>query len=248
MWTYLAILLAISTLLIVFVRRLTLYYRAKNQKETLPEENVSEEQIEEFDEIKLKKAERERAEALFQKAEQMLEAGKEEEAIKLFVQVLAIDPNHIETEKKLAVLYLQKQMFSASAALFEKLAIRENDPIHYSHLGLVLYQQNDFDGAKKAYQSALILDDSRPQRFISLAQVYRALGQNHLAIIAVNKAIAIEEENIEFLLLLSELLLESGQGEGAREVLMKVLEMEKENEEAVRMLKELEKRDNNLPS
>ena len=75
----------------------------------------------------------------------MLKAGKEEDAIKCFVQALALNELHDETQHRLAVLYLKKQMYGAAAALFKRLLESKEDPVYYSHLGLALYKQSSFE-------------------------------------------------------------------------------------------------------
>lgn len=196
---------------------------------------------EEVKKVRISKENREKVEALCKRGESMIRAGKDEEAIKCFVQALTIDSVHLETQQKLALLYLQKQLYSAAAALFQQLAQLTNDPVHYSHLGLALYQQSDFVNAKVAYQTAVDLDPSRPQRFVSLSQVYKALGQISNAIIAVNKAIEIDQQNVEFLYLLSDLQTESGNYIAARETAEKLLQIDAGNKQAKNILKEIRK-------
>lgn len=205
------------------------------------EKKLAEEKENEEDPAKLSKNEKVKIEVLLSQAEELVKTGKEDEAIKLFVQALAVDQAHIETQQKLALLYLQKQMFSAAAALFKQLADSTADPVHYSHLGFALYQQNAFDEAKEAYQKAVDLDSSRPQRFVSLAQVYRALNQLQNAVIALNKAIELDKENLEFLLLLTQLHVDLDNLEDAQGILNKALELDPENEEARSFLKKLKR-------
>lgn len=194
---------------------------------------------EEVKKVRISKENREKVEALCKRGESMIQAGKDEEAIKCFVQALTIDSVHLETQQKLALLYLQKQLYSAAAALFQQLAQLTNDPVHYSHLGLALYQQSDFENAKVAYQTAVDLDPSRPQRFVSLSQVYKSLGQLSNAIIAVNKAIEIDQQNIEFLYLLSDLQTEAGNYIAAKETAEKLLQIDSGNKQAKNILKEI---------
>ncbi len=227
MWTYLLILLATTTILAIFARRAVLF----KKRSTAPKEKPK--KIEEEKPLKKQKVGRKEtlgAGAFFQKGESMLKAGKEEEAIKHFVQALALDPTHLETQQKLAMLYMQKQMFAAAAALFRQLAELTNDPLHYSHLGLALFQQSSFEEARDAYQKAVELDPTRPQRFASLAQVYRNLGEAQNAIIALNKALDIDPKNLEFLLLLGSLQIEVGNLEIASEIAAQVEEFDPENE------------------
>lgn len=170
---------------------------------------------------KLKKSELQEIEELCEKANIKIGVGNEDEGVKLLVQALAIDENHLPAQQKLAMLYMQKEMFAAAAALFERMAKLTDDAIHYSHLGLALFNQQDFEGAKVAYQKAVDLDPSRPQRFVSLGQVYRALGQHQNAIVAITKAVDMEE-NEDFLRLLAEIYMEAGDDAGAKAALNRI--------------------------
>lgn len=190
--------------------------------------------------LKMAKEDSSKIDSLFSKGELLLKGGKDDEAIKCFVQVLAIDPHHEQTQKALAMLYLQKQMYSAASALFNQLCEGKADPLHYSHLGYALYQQSDFEAAKKAYQEAIKLDDSRPQRFVSLSQVYRSLGLVNNAIIALNKALEVDEQNADFLFLMAGLKSDMGHNDEAKQLLERVMEMDNENAEAREFLKALE--------
>lgn len=196
---------------------------------------------EEEKKVRLSREEKAKVEELCKRGEALINSGKDEEAIKCFVQALSINTQHPETQQRLALLYLQKQMYSAAAALFEQLARQTNDPLHFSHLGLTLYQQSDFENAKIAYQTAVDLDPSRPQRFVSLAQVYKALGQLGNSIIAVNKALEIDQKNLEFLYMLADLQVEAGNYLAAKDTLDRLFVLEPGNKAAREMLKEIKR-------
>lgn len=189
---------------------------------------------------KLSKSDEKDVTELCKSAQSALRVGKEDEAIKFFVQALAVDELHVETQHKLAMLYMKKKMFSAASALFKSLGDITGEAVHYSHQGLALFQQSLFEEAKDAYQKAVDLDPSRPQRFVSLAQVYRSLGRLNNAVVALNKALEIEAENLDFLFLLIDVQAELGNYNEALEIVGKVLEIDPKNEEAksyVRTLK-----------
>lgn len=204
-------------------------------------EAMAAEESEEEKKIRLSREEKDQVETLCKRGEALINSGKDEEAIKCFVQALSINSQHQETNQRLALLYLQKQMYSAAAALFQQLAQQTNDPMHYSHWGLALYQQSDFENAKTAYQTAVDLDPSRPQRFISLSQVYKALGQLANAIIATNKALEIDDKNIEFLYQLADLQAEAGNYLAAKETIGKLFEIDAGNGAGKSLLKEISK-------
>jgi len=243
MWTYLAILLSISVVLGVFIRRVVLYLKGDDEQEV---EKKEEEKQDKGNETVVSKKEKKKARAFYEKGEALLKAGKEDEAIKLFVQALSADKDNIEAQQKLAMLYLQKEMYGAATALFKRLCELTDEAVHYSHLGLALYQQNELDEAKEAYQKAVDLDDSRPQRFISLAQVYRALKQYQGAIIALNKAIEKDPENVEFLLLLGDIFEEMEDLKNFEETFEKLLKLDPENKEVKNRLKKMRKREGEI--
>lgn len=243
MWTYLAILFSFLFLVGVFVHRVMSNKRDAIQEKARAEAKAAMEaqESEEEKKVRLSREQKDQVESLCKRGESLINAGKDEEAVKCFVQALSINAQHPETQQRLALLYLQKQMYGGAAALFQQLAQQTNDPMHYSHWGLALYQQSDFENAKIAYQTAVDLDPSRPQRFISLSQVYKALGQLSNAIIATNKALEIEEKNIEFLYQLADLQAEAGNYLEAKETLKRLFEIDATNRAAKTLLKEISK-------
>lgn len=237
MWTYLAILFSLLILVSVFGRRIYLYVRRRSDLKKTDVDKANEKVVAGDEEIKentkkLSKSDETEVGELCKSAQSALRVGKEDEAIKFFVQALAIDELHVETQLKLAMLYMKKKMFSAAAALFKSLGDITGEAVHYSHQGLALFQQSLFEEAKNAYQKAVGLDPSRPQRFVSLAQVYRSLGRLNNAVVALNKALEIEAENLDFLFLLIDVQAELGNYDEALEIVGKVLEIEPKNEEA----------------
>ncbi len=237
MWTYLAILMSLIVFVGVFFRRLNILLkggeaapaeRPKEEKEIIEEKDVS-------------RKDRQAVNALCEKAESKMKLGKEDEAVKLLVQALALDELHEESQHKLAMLYMKKQMFSSASALFSRLAEVTGEAVHYSHLGLAYFHQQDMENAKEAYQKAVDLDPSRPQRFVSLAQVYRVLNQLEEASLAMKKAVKLDTENINFLLLLADIQKEMRNKVEAIEILEGVLALEKTNLDAIGLLKEVRK-------
>lgn len=239
MWTYLVILFSLLLLLTVFARRVFLYIKGKTKPVGVEAEQKKEEEVITEVAKKLSRTDKDEVEELNDKADLALKAGKEEDAIKYFVQALAVNGLHVETQHKLAMLYMKKEMFSAAAALFKNLGEITGEAVHYSHRGLALFQQNQYDDALEAYQKAVDLDPSRPQRFVSLAQVYRSMGQLNNSIIALNKAIEMEKENLDFLFLLIDIQAEMGNYNEALEIVGNILELDPKNEEAKGYIKTL---------
>lgn len=235
MWTYLVIFVSISALLLVFLRRVIFVLRGKDIKKKEEKVEVKKEVVEE--KVKVSRKDKSTVEGLCKRGEAMMKAGKDEEAIKCFVQALALDPNHKDSLNKLGVLYMHKQMYGAASALFKNLSEIEEDSVHYSHLGLALYHQNEYEEAKEAYQKAVSLDPSRPQRFVSLCQVYRAQENNDLALAALEKAVDLDPKNVECLFLMTDLLFETENFDKGKDVVRMILEVDPDNEEAKKLLR-----------
>ncbi|MEK7673167.1 MAG: DUF2225 domain-containing protein [Patescibacteria group bacterium] len=244
MWTYLTILFSLLLFFGLFARKAYLYSKKFKDEPTVLATGIDESEEEDEEKIvkkRLSKDKKQEVEEAYKEGDGFLKEGNDEEAIKAFVQALAIDDNHLDTNKKLALLYLQKQMFGAAAALFERLAMLEDDAQHYSHLGLALYQQSSFEEARDAYQKAVDMDPSRPQRFVSLSQVYKAMGQPSNAMVALNKALEMDKENLEFLYVMADLQMTMGNFEDAKETLNRIFNVNENHEEAAALLKEIEK-------
>lgn len=210
--------LSVVIVVSVFGRRAYLNHKKKNQP-ILEEVPVEEE-------VEIKKAkprDRQESASLCARGDELLKKGKEDEAIKCFISALDIDPQNIEALDRLGMLYMQKQMYNAAGALFEQLVEITKEALHYSHLGFALYQQNELEGAKSAYQKSVSIDANRPQRFISLAQVYRQLKFPHHALMAVNKAVELDPENRDYVYLISDIKTDMGLHEEAVELIDQLL-------------------------
>ena len=246
MWTFLAILTSVVLFFGVFFRRLFLHFFPN--KKPAQDLLIEEDEIEEKN-ARLKKGERAKILMLCGEADKKAQRGEIQEAIKLYIQALAIEDHNPEAQEKLAMLYLQEQLFSPAAALFESLAKTTSNPIHFSNLGISLFQQGDYDSAKKAYIESLKIDGTRPQRYVSLSHVYRSLGLLYNALIAMNKAIEVqqgagENVNTDFWFLVADLQREAGLIDAAKATLEGVLILDENNETARTMLQELNSQNN----
>ncbi|MDX9970532.1 MAG: tetratricopeptide repeat protein [Candidatus Gracilibacteria bacterium] len=237
MWTYLLLFLSVISILSIFVYRIVFVIRGKDLIKDDLKNRPDDLAVVIKKKVKLSRKQKEEVNTLYKKGASFLEDGKEDEAIKSFVQALAIDPKHKESMNKLGVLYMHKQMYSAACAVFKELCELEENAVYLSHLGLALYNLQEYERALEAYKKAIMLDYDRSARFVSLCQVYRALNNNRMALISLNKALDLEADNIEYMFLLSEILFEMDQFEEAKDVVRKILFLDPENEEAKRLLR-----------
>lgn len=237
MWTYLLLFLSVITILSVFVYRIIFVIRNKDLVKNTVNSRTDDLAVVLKKKVKLSRKQKEEVKELYKKGANFLENGKEEEAIKCFVQALTIDSKHEDSMNKLGVLYMHKQMYSAACAIFKELCESYENSVYLSHLGLALYNLQDYERSLDAYKRAVMLDYSRSQRFVSLCQVYRALNNNRMALISLNKALEIEKDNLEYMFLLSEILFEMDKFEEAKDVIRKILFIDPENEEAKKLLR-----------
>jgi len=238
MWTYLTLLFSVVLFIGIFIRRLLVFNREKNtpvqdKDSSLEEAIVSKKK-------RLKKGDKAEVEKLYKRAETLITNGDEDEAIKILVQALAIDELNTDIQHRLAMLYMQKQVFGAAAALFETLGNITGEAVHYSHQGLACFQNRELENAKKAYQKAVSIDPSRHQRFASLSTVYRELNELQNAIISINKAIEIDKENMDYLFVLVDLLVEVGDLDGAKKTLMALRNISSDNFDVDNYIKRIE--------
>ena len=176
---------------------------------------------------------------LHRRAIAFIKRKEPKEAVKVFVQALAIDPDYKDGLQELGRLYLDQKMWGKAAAVYKHLGELTQDPVDYSHLGLASYNAGDLEEAAKAYQGAVTLDPKRPQRYMSLGHVYRELERPQLALIAFNKALDLDGENVENLLCVANLKIEMGDLEAADEILVQVLEIAPMSKMAPRLQKEI---------
>jgi tetratricopeptide (TPR) repeat protein len=237
MWTYLLLFLSVISLLTIFIYRVVFVIRGKDLIKNSIKDRPDDLSVDLKKKVKINRKQKEEVEILYKKGVSSLEGGMEEDAIKSFVQAISINPKHQESLNKLGVLYMHKQMYSAACAVFKELCEIEENAVYLSHLGLALYNLQEYERALEAYNKAILIDGSRSARFVSLCQVYRALKNNRMALISLNRALEIDKDNVDYLFLLSEVLFDMNQFEEAKDVIRKILFVDPENEEAKKLLR-----------
>lgn len=163
----------------------------------------------------------------FISAEAFFESGDLDEAERLYIQVLSLDDTHLETNMRLGLIYLKKQLAKKAEAIFRKvLTLSAKHPLALSNLGFALYLQKNFEEAKFVYQQAIAADSNRAGRYISLAHVYRELGEYEEAIKSIQKALSLEPQYNEYRLLLAETYCDMNQLSPARTIAQNILKHE----------------------
>ena len=130
--------------------------------------------------------------ALFAAAVGRHQAGRFAEAESLYREVLAINPDHPESNHYLGVIASQLGRNEMAAALIGKaIALKGNDPAFHSNLGNALKGQGKLDEAIAAYRRALALKPDFADAHGNLGNALLDQGKSDEAIASYRRALAI---------------------------------------------------------
>jgi len=145
---------------------------------------------------------------IYNKADLLLGQGQIKEAEKGFVHVLSIHPDHLDSNVKLGMLYLQSEKYSKAEEIFKHVVKIRNDRGEYFHsLAQACYGLNDLEGARKNYETAVRLDPERVDSFVSLGHVYAELNHDKPAINSYSKALVLNPKLSNIYFLMTDLLI-----------------------------------------
>src|SRR5262252_2183720 len=123
--------------------------------------------------------------ALEASAMRAAQVGREDEAIRLWSQVLAIDPNHGRTLTALGQLAFRRGDMQGARAAFQRLCdIDGSDAQRWIHLALACRNLSDQEAEESAIQRALSLDPTDLVALILRADLLERKGKSHEAAIA----------------------------------------------------------------
>lgn len=177
---------------------------------------------------------------LFKKADALLGRGLDIDAEKIFIQILAINEDHLKTNISLALIYLKRGEYTKAESMQRKLTeMRPRDPAIHTNLGLALFNQKKFEEALEAFQHAVEIDPARGARHANLGKVYFAIGEFEAAEECFHKAVQLEPRSLEFLFLLADSKKEQKNFPGAKKVYERILEISPFDEEAKAAVKSL---------
>ncbi|MBM3228011.1 tetratricopeptide repeat protein [Candidatus Peribacteria bacterium] len=159
--------------------------------------------------------EMQRVRSLFRNAEKAVAQGKMEEAERLFIQALTIDPTACDVRAELAKLYLTTNREPKAEALYKELLQHQDDVSFHANLGLAYYRQEKFIDACRSYQEALNRDPKNPERSAALGRACIAAQRFEEAAPLLEKAADRMGRNTEILRLLAECYMQLGTRERA---------------------------------
>ena len=108
----------------------------------------------------------------------------------------------------------------------EAIAIQDDNPRWWHHLGYLLKKSGDLEGAKEAQEMAIALDASIPGPHVQLSHIHHQLGNTGQAILEIQEAIAIQDGNPRWWHHLGNLLKKSGDLEGAKTAQVKAIALD----------------------
>ena len=116
--------------------------------------------------------------------------GKTDIALKLYNQILKIEPNHSQSLNNLGVIF-QNQMNHEKAKDYYEKAI-EIDPNYaeaHNNLGNIFKELGDNQKAKECYEKAIAINPNNVDAYNNLGIIYADLGENQKAKESYEKAI-----------------------------------------------------------
>lgn len=96
------------------------------------------------------------AKSTYARAVEAVKAGRNAQAIQLFIGLTQEYPDFAASYTSLGLLHLKNnRLADAERVLNQAIALNPTDAIAYNHLGVVLRQRGEFELARQAYMSAL---------------------------------------------------------------------------------------------
>jgi tetratricopeptide (TPR) repeat protein len=128
------------------------------------------------------------------------QAGRLEEAEKLYRQILTIDPRHADALHLLGMIEYQAGRLETSAELIRKaIAIHSKGASYYANLGTVLQAQGKLEEAEALYRQALALKPHLAEIHVNLANVLQAQGKLDECVVCYESALALKPDSAEAL-------------------------------------------------
>jgi tetratricopeptide (TPR) repeat protein len=169
--------------------------------------------------------------SLIRQAEKAMAQDRHEEAERLFIQALTVQPNAYDVQAMLAKLYLMTGRENKAEAMYRELLQQRDDVSFHSNLGLAYYRQAKYIEACQAYQEALNRDPQTPERSAALGRACIAAHRFQEAAPLLEKACARLARDTTLLHLLAECYLQLGHTEKAEEAYRRINKLEPYDED-----------------
>lgn len=169
--------------------------------------------------------------SLIRQAEKAIAQNKIEDAERLLIQALTVQPLAFDVQAMLAKLYLTTARENKAEAMYKELLQHRDEVSFHSNLGLAYYRQGKFVEACQAYQEALNRDPQTPERSAALGRACIAAKRFAEAAPLLEKATQRLSRDTELLHLLAECHVQLGQNDHAEEAYRRINKLEPYDEE-----------------
>ncbi|MFA6523790.1 MAG: tetratricopeptide repeat protein [Candidatus Peribacteraceae bacterium] len=169
--------------------------------------------------------------SLVRQAEKALAQNKIEDAERLFIQALTVQPHALDVQAQLAKLYLTSGRENKAEALYKELLGQRQDVSFFSNLGLAYYRQAKYVEACQSYQEALNREPQAPERSFALGRACIAAHRFEEAAPLLEKASVRLSRDTTLLHLLAECYMQLGHSDKAEETYRRINKLEPYDEE-----------------
>ncbi len=169
--------------------------------------------------------------SLIRQAEKALAQSKTEEAERLFIQALTVQPQALDVQAQLAKLYLTSNRENKAEALYKELLTQRQDVSFFANLGLAYYRQAKYIEACQSYQEALNREPQVPERSFALGKACIAAQRYEEAAPLLEKASVRLSRDTGLLHLLAECYMQLGHTDKAEETYRRINKLEPYDEE-----------------
>ena len=124
-------------------------------------------------------------EAYLIKALDMANSGKADDAVAIYHQAIAIDPQRSEAYDELGILYRELGNLSQAIHCFEKVTrLKPHDALAFNNLGTIYYKAELWSEAIHFLRQATILKPTYADAWYNLGRVFLELGHTDQTVIA----------------------------------------------------------------
>ena len=127
--------------------------------------------------------------SLFQEGSDLLRQGRLEESEKLFVKILALNPEHLEALNKMGVVCATRKNFPKAEEYFQKvLAVEPSHVPALTNLGSVFLEYGNIKEAEEYYRKALGYDPDYGPAHNNMGSIYKKRGDFSKMVQSLKKA------------------------------------------------------------
>ena len=158
--------------------------------------------------------------ALMQTAVTLHQTGKLKQAEKLYLSILAADPEHADALSSLAMIRHQAGRYApAIKLLYRAIAKVDDNPGYFMNLGTVQTAAGQLQDAEQSYRRAIKLAPGYADPYYNLGDLYLRLGDAEAAIAVFDACMAARGRDYHALAYKAHALVDAGRHEEARYLL-----------------------------